>query len=240
MQANKSDATIFLIPNTLGECDPFGVLPSDIKDIIGNLKFFVVENTRNARRFMKKVDRTIDIDSISFFELNKHTQPSEISDFLKPAIEGCDMGVISDAGCPGVADPGADVVRIAHRLGIKVKPLVGPSSILLSMMASGLNGQNFAFVGYLPIKQPERGKKIKMLESRIFTEDQTQIFIETPYRNNLMLSDLCKSLNDNIQLCIAYDVSLESESIKTQSIAQWKKGGIPDFDKKPAIFLIGK
>jgi 16S rRNA (cytidine1402-2'-O)-methyltransferase len=239
MNEMLQESTIYLIPNTLGESNPYAVLPSEIKGTICSIQYYIVENVRNARRFIKKIDPAINIDTLTFFELNKHTKPEEIADFLMPAQNGYPMGIISEAGCPGIADPGSDVVRLAHQKQIKVKPLVGPSSIVLSLMASGLNGQSFAFVGYLPIRQPERSKRIKQLESRVFQENQTQIFIETPYRNNTLLEDMCKTLNDSTLLCVACDLSLETEMIRTQTIATWKKQAI-DIDKRPAVFLLGR
>ncbi len=239
MEHKIADPTLYLIPTTLGDSGLSGIMPAETATLLLQINYYIVEDVRTARRFLKKVNRETDIDSLTFFELNRHTPHPEIAGFLEPASKGFSIGVLSEAGCPGVADPGAEVVRIAHRKGIKVKPLVGPSSILLSLMASGLNGQNFAFSGYLPIRQPERSKRIKFLENKVFLEDQTQIFIETPYRNNQMLADLVKTLDDNTLLCVACDLSLESEYVKTHPVSQWKKA-LPDLDKRPAIFLIGK
>lgn len=228
---------VILIPTTLGDNDPYQVLPSEIKTVVTDLKYFIVENIRTTRRFLKKMNRDIVIDDLIFFELNKHTDRTQIAEYLEPVQQGHDIGIISEAGCPGVADPGADVVEIAHQLGLSVKPLVGPSSILMSLMASGMNGQNFAFVGYLPIKQPERGKYIKQLERRAQNEQQTQMFIETPYRNMKMLDELCRVLDGNTKLCIACDITLESEYIVTKKISEWKKQ-LPEINKRPAIFLL--
>jgi len=230
---------LYLIPTTLGDENPFNVLPSEIKSIVATIKHFIVEDERSARRFLRKIDPEIVIDNLTFNELNKRTRFDEMVLFLNPILEGNNVGVISEAGCPGVADPGADVVKVAHQKGIVVKPLVGPSSILLSLMASGLNGQSFAFVGYIPVKHPARGKSIRHLEHRSLYEDQTQIFIETPYRNNTLLEDLIKTLDEKTRLCVACDLTLETEYIKTQSIREWKKER-PDLHKRPAIFLIGK
>ncbi|HNW51634.1 MAG TPA: SAM-dependent methyltransferase [Prolixibacteraceae bacterium] len=230
---------LYLIPTTLGDENPLNVLPSTIKTIVSNISHFVVEDERTARRFIKKLNPDTDIDKLQFNELNKRTRFDEMNQFLDPINEGQDIGIISEAGCPGVADPGADLVRIAHQKGIEVKPLVGPSSILLSLMASGMNGQSFAFVGYIPVKHPARGKTIRFLEHRAFQDDQTQIFIETPYRNNTLFDDLVKTLDEKTRLCIACDITLETEFIKTRSIREWKKEK-PDLHKKPAIFLIGK
>jgi 16S rRNA (cytidine1402-2'-O)-methyltransferase len=230
---------LYLIPTTLGDENPFNVLPSEIKLIVAAIKHFIVEDERSARRFLRKIDPEIVIDNLTFKELNKRTRYDDMVLFLAPAFDGNNIGIISEAGCPGVADPGADIVKIAHQKGIEVKPLVGPSSILLSLMASGLNGQSFAFVGYIPVKHPARGKSIRHLEHRSLYEDQTQIFIETPYRNNTLLEDLVKTLDEKTRLCVACDLTLETEYIKTQSIREWRKER-PDLHKRPAIFLIGK
>jgi len=233
------NGNLYLIPTTLGDESPFSVLPSEIKLIVATIKHYIVEDERSARRFLRKIDPEIVIDNLTFKELNKRTRYDEMILFLSPIFEGNNMGIISEAGCPGVADPGAEIVKVAHQKGIIVKPLVGPSSILLSIMASGLNGQSFAFVGYIPVKHPARGKVIRHLEHRSLFEDQTQIFIETPYRNNTLLEDLIKTLDEKTRLCVACDLTLETEYIKTQSIREWKKER-PDLHKRPAIFLIGK
>ena len=198
-----------------------------------------VEDVRSARRFLKKVDRGIDIDALTFYPLNKHTSPEDISGYLKPLLAGQSMGVISEAGCPAVADPGADVVAIAQRKNLKVVPLVGPSSIIMSVMGSGFNGQSFAFHGYLPIEPGERAKRIKVLEQRVYAEDQTQLFIETPYRNNKMAEDILKNCRPQTKLCIAANITCEGEYIKTKTIKEWQ-GKLPDLSKIPCIFLIYK
>jgi 16S rRNA (cytidine1402-2'-O)-methyltransferase len=231
---------LYLIPTTLGDENPYSVLPENIKPLIVSIKHYIVEDERTARRFIKKIDPEIDINTLTFNEVNKRTRHDEINEFLNPAHEGHSIGVISEAGCPGVADPGAEVVALAHRRGIEVKPLVGPSSILLSLMASGLNGQSFAFAGYIPVKFPQRGKHIKYLEHKSIHENQTQIFIETPYRNNQMLNDLAKHLHPQTKICVACDLTLETEYIKTKTAAEWKSKELPDLHKRPAIFLIGK
>jgi len=230
---------LFLIPTTLGDENPYKVLPSDILPLIKSITHYLVEDARSARRFIKKIDQDINIDALTFFEINKRTRHSELSDFLNQFAGENDLGVISEAGCPGIADPGSDVVRIAHQKGIIVKPIVGPSSILLSLMASGLNGQQFSFVGYIPVKHPARGKTIKHLEHRVYYENQTQIFIETPYRNNTLMNDLIKTLDEKTMLCVACDLTLETEYIMCKTAKEWKKG-FPDLHKRPAIFLIGK
>lgn len=231
-------AKLYLIPNVLSDGDWQNVLPAQIHPILTNTKHFIVENIRTTRRFMKQVNKEINIDECTFFELNKRTKSSELPAFLKPLSEGFDMGVISEAGCPGVADPGADIVKIAHHKGIQVVPIVGPSSILLALMASGLNGQNFAFKGYLPVKPNERVREIIALEKRIKGEKQTQIFIETPYRNNQLIGDLLKTCSPATQLCIAANVTGENEFIVTKSIQEWKKKA-PELHKQPVIFLLG-
>lgn len=231
-------AKLYLVPNVLSEGDWRSVLPAGIQQVVSEIKYFIVEDVRTARRFLKQVNKEIDIDTLTFFELNKFTQPVDLPSFLKPAEEGNDIAVISEAGCPGVADPGADVVKIAHQKGIKVVPLVGPSSILLALMASGLNGQNFAFNGYLPVKPNERVKEIEVLEKRVINQRQTQIFIETPYRNNQLISDLLNKCSLTTLLCIAANLTGENEFIATKTIQQWK-GKLPDLHKQPAIFLLG-
>ncbi len=231
--------SLFLIPVTLGETEINQVLPAYNCEIVSQIKYFIVENIRSARRFLKKTDSSIDIDGLAFFELNKHTSPDIISNFLAPISNGFSIGVISEAGCPAIADPGADVVAIAQKKNIPVIPLVGPSSILMSLMASGFNGQSFAFHGYLPIDSNERIAKLKLLEQRVYTENQTQLFIETPYRNKKMAEDILKTCKPSTKLCIAADITCESEYIKTKTIAEWKKQ-LPDLDKKPCIFLIYK
>lgn len=232
-------ATLFLIPNTLGECVLKNVLPDGNADVIRSLKHFIVEDMRTARRFLKLVDKSIDIDSLTFYTLNQHTDATVISSYLDPMSKGESVGVISEAGCPAVADPGADVVAIAQKKGYKVVPLVGPSSILLSVMASGFNGQSFAFLGYLPIDGAERAKAIKKMESRIYAESQTQIFIETPYRNQKMVEQLLSQCHPSTKLCIAYGITTDAESIRTKSIAEWKKQ-VPVLEKVPCIYLLYK
>jgi len=232
-------AKLFLIPTTLGDTSIERVLPPDLTQLISSIPVFIVENLRTARRFLKKVNPAIVIDDLTFFELNQHTDKKEISRFLEPNRQGFDIGIISEAGCPGIADPGADVVRIAHIRNIQVVPLVGPSSILLALMASGMSGQNFAFNGYLPIKNPEKAAQIKMLENRMQTEGQTQIFIETPYRNAQLLDELLKNCDPQTMLCIAVDITLDTEFIRCKPVSYWKTN-IPDIQKRPAIFMIGK
>ena len=230
---------LYLIPNLLGETPVEQVLPAYNHDIIMGIRHFIVEDVRTARRFLKQVDRSIDIDQLTFYTLNKHTKPDEISGMLKPLEEGNPMGVISEAGCPAVADPGADVVAIAQRKGLQVVPLVGPSSIILAVMGSGFNGQSFAFNGYLPIEPDERIKTLKKLEQRAYTENQTQLFIETPYRNAKMMADILKACRPQTHLCIAAGLTTADEFIRTRTIKEWG-GKLPNLDKVPCIFLIYK
>jgi 16S rRNA (cytidine1402-2'-O)-methyltransferase len=232
-------ASLFLIPVTLGDTELRKVLPEYNRDIILHIRHFIVENVRTARRFLKKTDPSISIDSLTFYELNKHSSAEEVSDYLRPLECGENVGVISEAGCPAVADPGADVVAIAQRKNYPVVPLVGPSSILLSLMASGFNGQNFAFNGYLPIAAMERALAVKRLENRIYADNQTQIFIETPYRNNKLAEELIRICRPSTKLCIASDITCDDESIRTLPVKAWSDK-VPDLSKKPAIFLIYK
>ncbi len=234
------ETALYLLPVTLGDTAIDKVLPAYNAGIIREIKHFIVEDVRSARRFLKKVDREIDIDTLSFYPLNKHTSPEDISGYLNPLAEGHSMGVISEAGCPAVADPGADVVAIAQRRNLKVVPLVGPSSIILSVMASGFNGQSFAFHGYLPIEPNERSKRLKELEGRIYSEHQTQVFIETPYRNHKMLDDILKACRPQTKLCIAANITCEGEYIKTRTVKEWKGTALPDLSKIPCIFLLYK
>lgn len=228
---------LYLIPVLLGDTTVERVLPSYNKEVILGIRHFIVEDVRSARRFLKKVDKDINIDELQFYPLNKHTSPQDISGYLKPLEEGNAMGVISEAGCPAVADPGADVVAIAQRKNLPVVPLIGPSSIILSVMGSGFNGQSFAFNGYLPIEPAERAKKLKTLEQRAVTEHQTQLFIETPYRNNKMVEDILKNCRPQTRLCIAANITCEDEYIKTKTLKEWK-GHVPDLSKIPCIFLL--
>jgi len=232
-------ATLFLIPTSLGDTAFDRILPTYNTEVLSALKFFIVEDVRTARRFLKKANPAIDIDSLSFFVLNQHTSPSEISSYLLPMDNGNDMGVISEAGCPAIADPGADVVAIAQLKNYRVVPLVGPSSILLALMASGFNGQSFAFNGYLPVQPADRVKALKKLENRVYAENQSQLFIETPYRNMKMLEDILNACQPNTKLCIAVDITLETEFIRTLSVTQWKKSR-PDLNKRPCIFILYK
>ncbi len=231
--------TIYLIPSFLGEGDPSYSFPLYNTEVIQKLDYFLVEDLRTARRFLKSLDKSIVIDDIQFEVLNKHTSAQEMSQFLEPIIQGKSAGIISEAGCPGVADPGADLVKIAHEKNINIVPLIGPSSILLSVMASGFNGQSFSFVGYIPVKPNERKKRIQQLEKRAYAEDQTQIFIEAPYRNNKLLEDILSTVNPSTRVCVACDLTSKDELIISKPASKWK-GKLPDLHKRPAIFLIYK
>lgn len=232
-------ASLFLIPVTLGDTEHRRVLPEYNLEVIRGIRHFVVENVRTARRFLKKADPAIVIDDLTFYELNKHTSPEVVAGYLAPLAKGESVGVISEAGCPAVADPGADVVAIAQRKRYPVVPLVGPSSIILSVMASGFNGQSFAFHGYLPIDANERMNVIKKLEGRIYSENQTQLFIETPYRNQKLVEELIKLCRPSTKLCIASNITCADEFIQTRPVKDWA-GKVPDLVKKPTIFLIYK
>ena len=234
------NTALYLIPVTLGDTPWEKVIPQHNREIVKNIKHFIVESRKEAVRFLVKFDKEIDIDSLDFKELNEHTDLKEITDYLKPLEKGESMGIISDAGCPCVADPGSEIVKMAHKKNLEVIPLVGPSSILLSVMASGFSGQSFAFNGYLPAKPNERTSKLKQLENRVYKEDQTQIFIEAPYRNQKLFESIVQTLRPDTRLCIACGITTENEFIKTKTIAEWKKAGFPKIEKTPSIFLIYK
>ncbi|MDR0748702.1 MAG: SAM-dependent methyltransferase [Tannerellaceae bacterium] len=232
-------ASLFLIPVPLGDTEIRKALPDCNRDVILQIKYFIVENVRTARRFLKKTEQSVQIDELTFYELNKHTSPEEVAGYLSPLSRGESVGVLSEAGCPAIADPGADVVAMAQRKQYPVVPLVGPSSIILSLMASGFNGQSFAFHGYLPIDAGERAIALKRLENRIYTENQTQLFIETPYRNNKLASELLQACRPATKLCIASDITCHGEYIRTRTIKEWN-GKVPDLNRKPTIFLLYK
>lgn len=228
---------LYLIPTTLGENDPMEVLPISIKDFIDKTNYFIVENEKTARRFIKKISPSKSQQDLRLETLNKHTAPEQLSDYLKPCLEGNDVGIISEAGCPGVADPGAEMVALAHQTGIQVVPMVGPSSILLALMASGMNGQSFAFNGYLPIDKTDKKKALKQLEKRSIDLGQSQIFMETPYRNNKLLQDLTSILQPHTLLTVATDITLAQEFIKTKTVKQWRTSTV-DLHKRPTIFVL--
>ena len=241
--------TLYLLPNTLGTAHPahalFDVIPVEVQKITANLDHFIAENAKTTRIYLKLVQANFPLakplQEIQISELNVNTKESELSALLAPLLAGIDVGLISEAGVPAVADPGANLVRLAHQSNVMVRPLVGPSSLLLSVMASGLNGQSFAFNGYLPTDPDQRSKRIQELEARSRKEKQTQLFIETPYRNAALLEALCKACHPATQLCVATDLTLVGESIQTKPVAQWAaliaKGKMPDFNKKPTVFL---
>lgn len=234
----KLAPALYLIPVNISDAPLRDVLPEGNLDVLHGIRHFIVENVRTARRFLKRCDPAFDIASVSFYELNRHTDPAEVGAYLDPLRAGEPMGVMSEAGCPAVADPGALAVSIAQRERLRVVPLIGPSSILMALMASGFNGQGFSFNGYLPIDAKERERKIRDLETLSRKLDMTQIFIETPYRNNRMLESLCRTLKGETLICVACDITdPEKESIRTLPAARWKREKY-DFDKRPAIFLI--
>ena len=230
---------LYLFPTQLGDTDFIKILPVYNNTLLSTINHFIVEDVRTARRFLKKCDPTINIDELIFFVLNKHTSPVDLQSFIQPLKQGNDVGLLSEAGCPAIADPGADVVALAQSANIQIIPLVGPSSILLALMASGFNGQSFAFTGYLPIQENEKVKMLKMLEKRIYAESQTQILIETPYRNMKTLADILTFCQPDTKLCIAADITLSTEYIKTKSVQGWK-GNLPDLNKRPSIFILYK
>jgi 16S rRNA (cytidine1402-2'-O)-methyltransferase len=234
----KNKGTLYMIPVTLGETAINKVIPELNNELINEIDIYIVENIKTARRFLKKAGILKPIDELTFFELNKRTQVTNLPTFLKPISEGKNIGVLSEAGCPGIADPGADIVALAQQLKIKVIPLVGPSSILLALMASGFNGQSFCFNGYLPKDQKDRTRKIKDLEKLAKIKQQTQLFIETPFRNAHVLEDIIKNCFSTTKLCIAIDITLQTEQIYTKTVEEWKTTKI-NLQKRPCIFLIG-
>lgn len=233
--------TIYMIPCPISDDGGvWSVLPQANLDVMNSLDYFIVENTRSARRFLSRAGIERRIESLEFVELNEHTtEARDIERMLRPVEEGRSAGVISEAGVPGVADPGADIVALAHRKGIRVVPLVGPSSIVMAMMASGQNGQSFAFVGYLPVKEPERSRHIKSLERRAQQEHQAQIFIEAPYRNVKLFEGLVASLSPKMRLTVAADITSPDELILTLTVEEWRKRGVPPIQKRPTIFVLG-
>lgn len=230
---------LYLIPTTLGEIDPIATIPTSVYSIINEIDEYLVENEKWARHYLKKLGIKKPLPEITLHVLDKHTDINELKNSMLCLDAGRNLGVISEAGCPGIADPGAEAVRLAHQKNIQVIPLVGPSSLLLALMASGFNGQSFAFQGYLPIDRGERVRKIKELERIVQSQHQTQLFIETPFRNNHLFEDLIKNCGGSTLLCIAVDISLPTEMIKTKSIQDWKKS-IPNLHKRPALFLLYK
>ncbi|MBT8385656.1 MAG: SAM-dependent methyltransferase [Bacteroidia bacterium] len=230
---------LYLIPTTLGDTEPLEVLPMSVKKIIEQVDHYIVENEKTARRFIKKISPRKSQPSLTIYLLDKFTDDLEVQYYLDVCLQGVNVGLLSEAGVPAVADPGASIVMLAHKKQIKVVPLVGPSSIMMAMMGSGLNGQNFAFNGYLPIDKNERKKSIKQLEKLSFDKNQSQLFIETPYRNEKMFADLIQTLSDETLLCLAVNITLANEYINTMPVRLWKHEKL-DLHKKPAIFIIHK
>lgn len=230
---------IYLIPCPLGETPVTRDIPDVVFEAVKNIRHFIVERERSARRFLKHMQLPYPISEAVLYELDKHNPGQHLKNFIAPALEGEHIGVISEAGCPAVADPGALVIRLAHQLGLKVIPLTGPSSILLALMGSGLNGQNFSFNGYLPIEKAQRSKKLRELENRIVREDQTQLFMDTPFRNNQLLQELILNCSPALHLCIATELTLPGEVITTKTLAEWKKHP-PELHKKLVMFVMGK
>lgn len=230
---------LYLIPTTLGEMNPEDVLPQTIKRSIDFIDDYIVENEKTARRFIKSVHPEKKQPELNLYLLNKHTEEADYTKMIQPLLEGKNVGLMSEAGCPGVADPGAVIVKLAHDKGIQVIPLVGPSSILLAVMASGMNGQSFAFNGYLPIDKNEKKSAIKSLERLSFEKNQSQLFIETPYRNNKIFEDILQALQPNTHLCVACDITLPTEFIKTKTVREWQKNKV-DLHNRPCIFIIHK
>ena len=230
---------LYLIPTTLGESLPEDVLPQTVKRAIDFIQDYIVENEKTARKFIKSIHPEKEQSSLRISTLNKRTEVSEFETMISPCLHGKNIGLMSEAGCPGIADPGAVIVKIAHEKGIQVVPLVGPSSILLALMGSGMNGQSFAFNGYLPIEKGDKKNAIKNFERLSFEKNQSQLFIETPYRNNKLLEDLLQNLHSSTHLCIATDITLPTEYIKTLTVQEWKKTKV-DLHNRPTIFIIHK
>lgn len=233
-----SKGKLYMIPTTLGESDVSKILPLSVKETIHSLDEFIVENSKTARAFLKLMEIPTAQNKLKLHVLNKHTEAQDLPTFLNSCRAGKNIGLISEAGCPGVADPGAEIALLAHKEDIQIIPLVGPSSILMSLMASGMNGQSFSFHGYLPIDKLDAKKKLKDLEKLSRSYNQTQLFIETPYRNNKLLANLLQNLQSSTKLCIACDISLNTEYIKTKTISEWKRSAKPELHKRPCIFLI--
>lgn len=230
--------TLYLIPVTLGDDNISQVLPADVLSMAQKLETFVVESEKSARHFLSTIKTIKPVRELTLNLLNEHTEDKDVAALLAPLLAGQDVGLMSDAGCPGIADPGAKLVELAHQKGIRVVPFVGPSSIVLSLMASGLNGQQFAFLGYLPIDKALRNQKLKEIEKRSLSHKETQLFIETPYRNQHMLEAILSVCQPNTRLCLACDISLVTEMISTKTVANWKKNPLPDLHKRPTVFLL--
>jgi 16S rRNA (cytidine1402-2'-O)-methyltransferase len=228
---------LYLIPSPLGEAAEY-VIPPYVIEHLDQMKYIIAERGKTSRAFMKAAIPEKDFSPITFFELDKHTEPQDLPAFIAPLLQGHDVGLLSEAGCPGVADPGAAVVALAHQHGIEVRPLVGPSSLLLALMASGMSGQSFCFHGYLPSKKPALNHALTKLEQMAIRHKQTQLFIETPYRNNPLLQDAVNTLSPTTKLCVATDLTMSTQFIVTKTIAEWKKDGLPDLHKRATVFLM--
>ncbi|MEM6515425.1 MAG: SAM-dependent methyltransferase [Bacteroidota bacterium] len=239
MNENPDYGKLYLIPTRLGDNPPLEVLPLSIKKTVELVNDYIVENEKTARGFIKRISSGKSQSKLNLLVLNKYTEPGELDHFLDACKNGLPMGLLSEAGCPAVADPGSEIVRMAHESGIRVIPLVGPSSILLALMSSGMNGQSFAFNGYIPIDKSERKAALKRLERVSFEQNQTQIIIETPYRNNAILEEICRNLGENTRVCIACDITLPTEYIKTKTVKDWRNTTV-DLHKRPTIFLVHK
>lgn len=237
MPAVKRSGTLYLIPTSLGDSALGWILPAEVRQLIFSLDTFVVEHPKTARQFLKQVGTQKPLQELTLLTLDEHTKPDELSALLAPAVQGKNIGLMSEAGCPAVADPGANLVRLAHAKGVRVVPLVGPSSILLALMGSGLNGQRFAFHGYIPAEKEARIKAIKLLEKESREKNQTQVFIETPYRNLPLFQDMVATCGENTWLCVASELTSAAEHIETKPIKDWRKT-TPDINKKPTIFLL--
>ena len=232
-------ASLILIPSSLGEGASQDMMAPITQRVIKDTSHYIVEDLRSARRFLRWMDRECDIDSMHFEEIGKNNRHSDNTQLLEPALSGNPVGLISEAGAPGIADPGADIVAKAHELGIPVKPISGPSSFYLALMSSGMNGQQFRFHGYVPKEQKERGRKLLSFENEVNRTGETQIFMDAPYRNQHVLEDALNILRPNTKLCLALDLTLPTEFIKTRTISEWKKKAAPDIRKRPCVFLIG-
>lgn len=230
--------TLYMVPVTLGDDNLSDVIPTNVMKLVQGLEYFVVENEKSARRFLSSVKTNKPVRELNFQLLNEHTAEKDLPALIAPLLAGHNVGMLSEAGCPGIADPGALLAALAHKKNIRVSPLVGPSSILLSLMASGFNGQQFTFLGYLPSDKAARVAKLKKLERQSQQANETQIFIETPYRNQHMLEDILATCSANTKLCIARNVSLETELVISKTVAEWKKSELPDLHKQPTVFLL--
>lgn len=234
----RAFGTLYMVPVTLGDDNLSYVIPADVMHLVQGLEYFVVENEKSARRFLSSVKTNKPVRELNFQLLNEHTADKDLPALISPLLAGHNIGMLSEAGCPGIADPGATLAGLAHKKGIRVSPLVGPSSILLGLMASGFNGQQFTFLGYLPSDKSARIAKLKEIEKQSLRLNETQIFIETPYRNQHMLEDILANCNANSKLCIARNVSLETELVVSKTVAEWKKSELPDLHKQPTVFLL--